>query len=76
MNGLNMAEGLTASYLPNLPNCNNHKHSYFQDHVKEGKVRDLHAHEHRELCTKVSAKSQALRATSVPTLPPLDTHAG
>lgn len=48
MNSLDRAKGLTGSYLPNLPKCNNHMRSYFQDHVKEGKVRDLdgNAHEH------------------------------
>lgn len=78
MNSLDMAKGLTGSYLPNLPKCNNHMRSYFQDHVKEGKVRDLdgNAHEHFELSTKESAKAQALRATSIPTLPLWGTHVG
>lgn len=43
-------------------------HSYFQDYVKEGKVRDLHqnTHEHFDLSTKKSAKAQTFRATSMP----------
>lgn len=78
MNSLKMAKGLSVSYLPNLPKCNNHMHSYFQDYVKEGKVRDLHqnTHEHFDLSTKKSAKAQTFRATSMPILPLWDTHVG
>ena len=41
---------LTGSYSPNLPNCNYHRYSWFQDLANVEKVGDLQedAHEHFE----------------------------
>lgn len=51
---------LTGSYSPNLPNCNDHRHSWFQDLANVEKVGDLQedVHEDFELSTKGDLECQ------------------
>ena len=66
---------LTGSYSPNLPNCNYHRYSWFQDLANVEKVGDLQEDAMNTL-SKGDLECQGTnpQATTIPTLLPCGTH--